>query len=156
MKFLSSTILMIVLVAAGWRYAPEHLREKLLGAVGIARRGDTMEIKHFIRDVVLPKNPEKRRLALTRELKKNIAELKRRLAAKNNGGAGISADDSAADASGTKLGAATDEELIGASGEIVKELEDANKDTSTSAVVTERVLDAILPSSRGSVECKVK
>lgn len=151
---------MIAVIAVGWRYVPESTREKLLGAVGIAARRDRAEIKHYIQDVILPKDPQARRAALARELDKNIAELKRRIEADKDElpapvadavGSGARADAGAPDAS---IRAATGRDLIGAAGDMVKELEHANRDTGLIRQAGERILDAILPAPAPA--CSVK
>lgn len=144
----------IALVAVGWRHVPESAREKLLGLIGVAARGDKAEIRHFIEDVALPKDPQARRAALARELEKNIAELKRRVEAGEN----WTVPDSvvpAGDEPDAKIRIASTRELIGAAGQIVKELESANQDSELGRKAAERILDAILPASRPPV-CPVK
>ena len=152
MKFFTTTLLAIALVAVGWRYVPQNVREKLLGAIGIAARGDRTEIKHYIQDVVLPKDPQERRAALAGELEKNIAELKRRIEADENGALAPDADapdsgEPEAGASDATIRAASARELIGAAGDMVKELESTNKDAPLVRKAAERILNAVLPAS---------
>ena len=141
---------MIILAVAGWRYVPENVKAVILNTVGIAARRDTDEVKHFIEDVVLPKDPAARRSALTGELEKNIAELQRRIEGDKNGIAvsGASAPDVGGSSAGVpdaKIRAASSEELITAAAGIVKELENANSDTSVGRKAAERILDTVLP-----------
>ena len=151
MRFLTSTLLMIALAVAGWHYAPQNAKEGVLGIVGIAKRGNTAEVKHFIEDVVLPKDPAERRSALTSELEKNIAELKRRIVAGKDDIAAFGSSP----APDAKICAASSQDLISASEEIVKELESANKDMSVGEKATQRILDAVLPVKQSPV-CPVK
>ena len=153
---------MIAVVAAGWRYVPQDVRAGLLGAIGIAASGDRIEVKHFIEDVVLPKDPAARRGALTSELEKNIAELKSRIEASKSEivAAATAADASPSDASvssapDAKIRRASSQELIGAAAGIIKELESVNKDASVGQRVIERILDTMLPAPSASA-CPVK
>lgn len=142
MRFFSSALLIIVLVWFGWHYTPPEVKSRILKTVGIAARRDPVEIRHFLRDVVLPADPAERRAVLTSELKENIAELKRRVDAP-----------ALAPASDPELSKASLPELISASDGIIRELEVSHRDMSLKEKVTERVLDAVLPRP---AECPVK
>ena len=167
MKFFVSTIFTIGLVAAGWHYAPQYVKTALLGAVGIAARGNGEEIKHFIADVALPKDPAERRAVLTSALEKNIEELKRRIgntqppegglvliAAEGTDAAGAPAP--AAALPEAKIHAASSQELIAASEGMIKELVNANKDVSLGGKITERILDAVMSRSGSAAQCPAK
>ena len=161
MKFLVSTIFVIALVAAGWRYAPQNVKTALLGAVGIAARGSSPEIKHFLTDVALPKDPAERRQVLENALEKNIAELKTRIAdgkdeisAAEAGVASLVFDEPAV--SDTAVRSATSRELISSSERIIADLAAFNKDTGIAGKITERILDVFAPKLSGSADCPVK
>lgn len=136
---------MIVLVAVGWRYVPSGVRAGILGFVGIAVEGNRAEVKHFIQDIVLPKDPAGRRVALAGELEKNIAELKRRAGTDQGRAATSSNSGVTPDAPGAAIRTASTQELLGAAESMIKELESANKDESLGAKVMGRILDGVLP-----------
>ena len=153
---------MIAVVTLGWRYAPQDVKEKLLGAVGIAARGNGAQVKHFIADVVLPQDPAQRRAVLAGELKKNIAELRRRIETDTKeeaaldavGDSGSSATAAGGSAEKIKIRTASVRGLISASEGIVKEMENADQGASAGSRVMGRVLDVILPAP--APECPVK
>lgn len=144
---------MIVLAAAGWRYVPSGVRAGILGFVGIAAQGNRAEVKHFIQDIVLPKDPQERRAALAGELEKNIAELKRRIGADQGGVTAPSDLGVTPDAPGAAIRTASTQELLSAAASMIKELESANKDESLGGKVMGRILDTVLPASPA---CPVK
>lgn len=145
MKFFGTALLMIVLAAVGWRYVPLGMRAGILAFVGIAAQGNRAEVKHFIQDIALPKDPQERRAVLAGELEKNIAELKRR-AESGTGGVAISFDAvTIPGASGTAIRTASAQELLNAAESMVKELESANKDEALGGKVMRRILDTVLP-----------
>lgn len=150
-KFFIYTFLVITALVIGWRYLPDHIRNKASAFIGIAAKGDKQEVKRFVEDVALPKDPKEKRKTLLEELKKNVAELKRR----NIVPQGIKSSASDNTESATSLKKASADQLIGAAGGIIKELEDANNDESIGQKITERIIDAVLP-SRQEAECKVK
>ena len=155
MKFFVSTIFTIALVAAGWHYAPQNVKTALLGAVGIAAWGNGPEIKHFITDVALPKDPAERRAVLENALEKNIAELKARIADGKNE---ISAAEAgvASPVSDAAVRSASSRELISSSERIIADLAAINKDTGIAGKITELILNVFAPKSASSADCPVK
>lgn len=151
-KFLIYTFLVIVVLIVGWRYLPEHIRNKTAAFIGLAARGNKQEVKRFVEDVVLPKDIKEKRKILLEELKKNITELKgRNIVSKE-----IKSQTNHNTESATSLKKASTDQLIGAAGGIIKELEDANNDESIGQKITERIIDAVLPSRKETAECVIK
>lgn len=141
-KFILSATLLVSAIAVGWYYAPQNIRDQLTAFIGIAARRDTGEIKNFLQDSVLPQDPKERRGVLIQELKKNIAELKKR-----------------SDPSGTKEKIAAPnvktEAIIGASEKALDELDKSNEDKPVSQTITERIIEKILPKgSSGGGQCR--
>lgn len=144
-KFLSATILVVFASAIGWYYLPQNWREKIFASMGVVLRGDQQEVKKFIGEVVLSQDPEKRRAVLLQELKKDVAEIKRR----ESGDTAKSKEDEVGQVA-TNTG-----EFIGAVEKVIKELEIANADKSVSREVVERIVERLLPSVRQEViECR--
>lgn len=141
-KFILSTALLIFAVAVGWYYTPQNIRDQLTAFIGLAARRDTGEIKNFLADSVLPQDPKERRGVIIQELKKNVAELKRRSDPK-----------SAKEKTATPK--VTTEAIIGASEKALGELEKSNDDKPVSQTITERIIEKILPkSSSGGGQCR--
>lgn len=144
-KFILSTSLVLFLVAVGWYYTPPQIRDKISAFIGVAARRDTGEIKNFLADSVLPEDPKERREIIIQELKKNIAEIKRRSDPKS------AKEKSPA----SKVQSVTTEELIGASEKALDELEKSNEDNPTVQAITDRVLEIVVPgSSSGPKQCR--
>lgn len=152
LKFLIYTFLVIIALIIGWRYLPDHIRDKTAAFIGLAARGNKQEVKRFVEDVVLPKDPREKRKVLLEELKKNITELKER----NNLSLGVKPDTNHNIKSAIHLKQTSSDQLIGAAGGIIKELEDANGDESIGQKITERIIDAVLPSRKEAAECVIK
>lgn len=133
MKKLLSAILVVVFASTvGWYFMSEGWRGKISSAASVALRGDKQEIKKYFKDTILPQDPEKRRTVLLDELKKNLAEIKKR---------------------GTD--GSISQDFIGPAEEIVKELEAANHDKTLSREVMERVANKFLPPvKQENIECK--
>lgn len=150
-KFFIYTFLVIAALVIGWHYLPDYVRDRAVAFIGIAARGDKQEVKKFVEDVVLPKDPKEKRKVLLEELKKNITELKKRNIVSQE----IKSQTNYNTESVTPLKKASADQLIGAAGGIIKELEDANGDGTIGQKITERIIDAILP-PRKEAECKIK
>lgn len=144
-KFLSATMLIIFVSAVGWYYLPQNWREKIFASIGVAWRGDKQEVKEFINGTLLPQDPEKRRVVLLQELKKNLYEIKKR---ESNDTAKSKEDEVGQVAANTG-------ELIGAAEKVIKELENTNTDKSVTREVVERIVERLLPLVRQEIiECK--
>lgn len=126
---------MILAIGIGWRYAPQDARQKLLEALGVARRGYPRDIAQEIKDKIVPEDPAAHRAALAAALEQKITQIK-------NIAAGKSSDVSSGQAN-TTVEQAADE-----AGQLVQELENANKDPSISGQIVQRALDRILPASQ--------
>lgn len=144
-RFIFSAVLMLLMVATGWYYAPQNIRDQLTAFIGIATRRDTGEIKNFLTDSVLPQDPKERREVIIQELKKNVAELKRRSDPKKE----------KAKAADPKVQTLTMEEIIKSSEAALDELEKSNEDKPVSQTITERIIEKILPKgSSGGGQCR--
>lgn len=150
-KTIFGGLLIAGLVWAGWRYVPPRTREALLGFIGMASRrarGEDVpaaEIRSAIEDAVLPADPAKRREMLTRELRRNISDLRRRAVIEAEGaGAAIAAGFVPDD----KLASTTAADVLADTERIVKELEGANQDASAGTRVIERIIERILPAGQ--------
>lgn len=135
------------MIALGWYYVPQNIRDGLTAFIGLAARRDTGEIKTFLADTVLPEDPKERREVLIQELKKNISEIKKKATAESGNEKIISSH---------KGKVVTEiDGLIGASEKALEELEKSNEDKPVSQTVTERVIETILQkSSSGGGQCR--
>jgi hypothetical protein len=149
-RFLASTIVLIVGLGAGWYYTPVGVKERVLGFVGLA--APRYEVKNFIDDVVLPPDPEERREVLVKELKKNVGELKRRSirsgTVEEKALAAVEAGASPA------IAAASTASVAAAADKLLDELEKSSSDKSVGGQILERIIERMLPSQE-SVECRV-
>lgn len=143
------------MLTAGWSFIPQQAKEKITAFVGIAASRDTGEIKNFIEDVVLPKDPRERREKLLLELEKNISEIKHR-AAPVISKAGIRETAKEPEGAVTKNRAAASlQQLVGASEKIIKELQESNDDKSLGQEAGGRILDIILPPRTEIPDCSI-
>lgn len=146
----------LTFVAIGWYSLPANIREKAMAFVGVARRGDRAEVQQFIAEAVLPVDPKERREVLIKELKTNIAEIKRRASVPGTfvenitPTAASSVKKTPENISMTKL--------VGATEKILSELEGANYDIPVSQKVVERILEVVLPSPARNEEvvCRIE
>ena len=147
MKFLFGIIFIAVFAALGWRVLPRSLSERASGLFSILHIGENNGDKNGLApDEALPENGVGRRVAITRELKRDIEELKKRFL-KNSGDGG--------DASSTifvlpaeiqdiaKIPTGT---LIAAAGELLQELEKEGNGAEFAKNTAGKILSAILPS----------
>lgn len=130
-NFITMFFVLVFASAVGWYFMPEGWRGKISGAASVILRGDKQEVKKYFKDTILPQDPEKRRTVLLEELKKGLVEVK-----KENVDGSVGKD------------------FIATAEEIVKELEEANRDKSIGRGITERIVDKILPAKNEIVECK--
>lgn len=159
--FLFLTLFIIAVVAIGWRYLPQHIRERASALVATALRRDSGDVEGFLRESVrnkvLPQSPEKRRKKATQELKKYVGELKKRVSTRSSKDTSlVDAEEGVSATVGDDPGSASTEALIGASERLIEELEDANGDKSLGAEIRDRVLDAVLPGKKESAACSVQ
>ena len=144
-KELITGLMIAVAGAVGWHYASPQTRETLLGFVGMASRRDTQELRHTIRDAVLPEDPIARRAALAKNIQRSIRELQRREITAERGAETAIAGGFAED---EELSGKTTAEVLAGARNAVAELEGANKDTSVGTKITERILERILPAAQ--------
>ena len=158
--FFFLTLFIIAVVAIGWRYLPQQIREKASALVATALGRNSGDVERFLRESVrskvLPQSPEKRREKATQELKKYVGELKKRISARSSKDMSpVNEEGGVFAAVGDDPGSASVEALIGASERLIEELEDANGDKSLGAEIRERVWDAVLPGKKESTACSV-
>lgn len=145
-RLIISSILLITLVGIGWHYTPQRVRERLLGFVGVAARGDADGVKKAIGDLVLPKDPEERRRVLIGELKKNVDELKRRAIPGVEAETGAPVIRQSEAAEGAQAESA--EAIIGNTEKLLGELAESNGDKSVGGTIVERIVERILPAAQ--------
>lgn len=156
--FFFLTLLIIAIVAVGWRYLPQSIREKASAFIAATLRKDSTEIKNLLRENILSQNPEKRRAVLTQELKRHVREVKKRVAMKPVAGVEKNEDGLLSILrlpSDDELQAASTQSIVDGAEQLIEALEDANDDTSIGAEIRDRVLEWVLPAKRGQVECRV-
>lgn len=114
-------------------------------ALILAINGKTVEVRNFIGDKILPKNPEEQRKELISELKDSLNQIKNRTLLNDKG------------ATSTVMAAANNDlvkKLINNSEQIVSQLETVNGNTGIVQTATDRILDVILPIKENAIECK--
>jgi len=144
-RFFFATVLMILAIGVGWRYAPPQARERLLGFIGVANRLDPARIARGIREKITPDNPVARRAALAVELKQKIQEMKKSTSVGNitDHAAAPAGAAALADARAADIAKAADE-----AAQLVDQLERSHQGGSVSGQVVQRVLDKIMPSTQ--------
>jgi len=131
-RFFVTSVLMVGVLTVGWSYAPDGMREKLLGFAGLANFG---AITQALRDAVIPESPVARRASSTDALKQKIGAIRAGIAGAQNSGSPEASFVLMEDAE-----KAADEAV-----KIIDQLEEANDDQSLGGRVAARVIDAVLP-----------
>lgn len=123
---------MVGALIVGSRYAPDGMREKLLGLAGLANFGS---IAHILRDAVIPEDPVVRRAGAINTLKQKVGAIRERVeAAQNSESSGMNPTPL------KDVEKAADEAM-----RIISQLEEANSEQSLGGRVATRVIDAVLP-----------
>lgn len=123
---------MIGMLAIGWRYMPDGMRENVLGFAELANFG---AIVHALRDAAAPEDPVARRALEIEALKQKVGAIHERVAvAQSTGNSGVTP------ALLEEIGMVADEAVS-----IISQLEEANRDQSLGGRVAARVIDAVLP-----------
>lgn len=148
-KFLFSTILLIFIIAVGWYYLPISWRKQAAFLMAAVMGRDTGEIKNIVKNEILVSDQEKRKSVLVKELKKNIAEIK-----KQTGGGTKKNTKEDSSVSPIKSGDQTIGALIGASEKALEELEKIGGGGSSGEKIIERVVEYILPSAGQGGQCR--
>lgn len=148
--FIIYPLIALFALALSWRYLPYSFQEQIGAFVGAGITRSTGTIKTASgEEIILPQEPKERRRVLIGELKKSVDEIKRQTEAvepirdETNLG-----EMNAPEISSPKTSPSGEskEEVIKIAEEIIKELEDANGDSSTlKEKIVERIIEKIFP-----------
>lgn len=131
-RFLIISVLTVGALTVGWRYAPDGMREKLLGLAGLANFGSTV---HTLRDAVRPEDPVARRASEINTLKQKIGAIRKGVQGVQN-----------SESSGMNPAPLKDvEKAADEAMSIIGQIEEANNDQSLGGRVAARVIDTVLP-----------
>jgi len=152
-------IIFLVIMAAGvaaYYFTPlkslaNNIANQYGAALILAINGKTTEVRNFIDDKILPKDPEEQRQNLINELKNNLSELKSKTSASNY--AGIKDSKATSTVMATTSGSTSINNLINDSQNIINQLESTNQNKTMTQNAAERILDVILPLKEKAVEC---
>jgi len=141
-RFLIYTVLLSSGLYVGWNYLPPGTQQKTSAFIGGVFKGNLEDVGQFLEEKLKPKNPVETRSNLLGELKTKLSQLQESAEKKIQ----FSKKNSSGVASLSVRESEETLQLLQQSDEILKQLEEANKDASVTSSVVDRVLDKILPS----------
>jgi hypothetical protein len=148
-------IIFLLIMAAGtgaYFYLPKSgFADQARAFVELALNGTRQQVRGFIDDKILPKDPEDQRKNLINELKNNLSELKSKISANNS--ATIKDSKATSTIIATTSGSTSINNLINDSQNIINQLEVANQNKTITQNAAERILDIILPIKEKAIGC---
>ena len=150
LKFLFGIIFITALAALGWKFVPAYLSERTAELFGIAPVAENREGKeNSPQDAVSKENNTPRKEIITRELKRDIKELKRRFLKEGDEDAppqAISGAISILPAEIQDAAKVPTQALIRAAGTLLEELEKEESGSELAKNTAGKILSAVLPS----------
>lgn len=158
-KILAIFILIMAAGIASYYYLPigKSFAEQIKALVMLALNGTKEQVRGFIDDKILPKNPEEQRKILINELKNNLDQLKKKISGSNSNSNAANAVSVGAknfvSSSRDYINNESVNNLIDNSQNLINQLENTNGNNGVVQTAAERILEVILPIKEKTVDC---
>ena len=155
-KILAIFLLIMATGIASYYYLPigKSLAEQTKALMILALNGTKEQVRGFIDNKILPKNPEEQRKVLINELKNNLNQLKNKIspaATIVSGGGKSSISNPNPNLTNNSNNSVAN--FIDNSEKLINQLEAANQNRTITQNAAERILDVILPIKEKTVDC---
>ncbi len=155
-KILAIFLLIMAIGIASYYYLPigKSLAEQTKALMILALNGTKEQVRGFIDNKILPKNPEEQRKVLINELKNNLNQLKNKISPATtivSGGGKSSISNPNPNLTNNSNNSVAN--FIDNSEKLINQLEAANQNRTITQNAAERILDVILPIKEKTVDC---